>query len=203
MIKKVEFEIDENVIVMQAFIQIIKKCYENKGVYRDPKAVKKIRKALINPEHYCRLDIDPNKVFADYEKLEMSVDVEGYDLYREIDVEQLIEDILNVASGIIDSPDDFGDTPFVNAGKWLEMINDKLCGYYKTAHFGEGRNDDYFLDVFNEQMKNYNTCDDTNKDNADLVDIEEITKEVKEEIYKEVVQGLPKAVEKYLFANVK
>lgn len=203
MTKKVEFEIDENVIVMQAFVQIIKKCYENKGMYRDPKAVRKIRKALINPEHYCRLDIDPNKVFADYEKLEMSVDVEGYDLYREIDVDQLTRDILNVVEGIIDSPDDFGDTPFVNAGKWLEMINDKLCGYYKTAHFGEGRNDDYFLDVFNEQMKNYNTCDDTNKDNADLVDIEEITKEVKEEIYKEVVQGLPKVVEKYLFANVK
>lgn len=203
MTKKIEFEIDENVIVMQAFVWIIRKCYENKGMYRDPKAVRKIRKALINPEHYCRLDIDPNKVFADYEKLEMSVDVEGYDLYREIDVDQLTRDILNVVEGIIDSPDDFGDTPFVNAGKWLEMINDKLCGYYKTAHFGEGRNDDYFLDVFNEQMKNYNTCDDTNKDNADLVDIEEVTKEVKEEIYKEVVQGLPKAVEKYLFANVK
>lgn len=196
-------KIDENVIVMQAFVRIIKKCYENKGVYRDQKAVRKIRKALINPEHYCRLDIDPNKVFADYEKLKMSVDVEGYDLYREIDVDQLTRDILNVVNGIVDSPDDFGDTPFVNAGKWLEMINDKVYGYYQTDHFGEGRNDDYYVNVLDEQMKIYNPCDDTNNDSVGVVDIEKITQEVKEEIYKEVVQGLPKAFEKAMCTNIK
>lgn len=208
MTKKIEFEIDENVIVMQAFVWIIRKCYENKGMYRDPKAVRKIRKALINPEHYCRLDIDPNKVFADYEKLEMSVDVEGYDLYREIDVDQLTRDILNVVEGIIDSPDDFGDTPFVNAGKWLEMINDKLCGYYKTGEFGKGHDDSYYIEVLDEQMKIYKPCntDDTNStDNSDSVENvkKELVEAVKTELLSEITQEIPKAFERTMYTNLK
>lgn len=163
----------------------------------------KIRKALINPEHFCRLDIDPNKVFADYEKLEMSVDVEGYDLYRDIDVQQLTEDILNVANGIIDSPDDFGDMPFINAGKFLEMINDKIYGYYKTGEFGKGHDDAYYIGVFEEQMKIYKPCNNTNKNNADSVDVEQITQKVKNEILSEITQELPKAFEKAMYTNVK
>lgn len=196
-------KIDENVVAMQAFVKVVTKCYENKGVYRDLKARRKIREALINPEHYFRLDIDPNKVFADYEKIKLSDDVDGYDLYRDIDVEQLTEDILNVCNVMIDSPDDFGDMPFINAGKWLEMINDKLYGYYKTGHFGEGHDDSYFLNVLEEQMKIYSSCKskDKNKDNA--VDVEKISQNIKNEVLKEIMQGIPEAFEKAIYTNLK
>lgn len=150
MIRKIELEIDENVIVMQAFIRIVKDCYKGRGVYRDPKAVRKIRKALLEPESFCKLNIDPNKVYEKYEKLKMSVDIEDYDPHHDIDVDQFTQDILNVAKGI-DGNDDIGDEPFINAGKFLEMINDKTLGYYKTGEFGRGHDDAYYIDVLNEE----------------------------------------------------
>ena len=63
--------IDEKVVAMQAFVKIVRKYYEGKGVRRDPKAIEKIKKALVNPEHFCRLDIDPKRVYADYSKLDV------------------------------------------------------------------------------------------------------------------------------------
>ena len=204
----VTVKIDENVVAMQAFVKVVTKYYENKGVYRDLKVRRKIREALINPEHYCRLDIDPNKVFADYEKIKMSADVEGYDLYRDIDVTQLIEDILNVCNVMIDSPDDFGDMPFINAGKWLEMINDKIYGYYKTGEFGKGHDDSYYIEVLDEQMKIYKPCntDDTNStDNSDSVENvkKELVEAVKTELLSEITQEIPKAFERTMYTNVK
>lgn len=85
----------------------------------------------------------------------MSVETEGYDPHRDIDVEQLIEDTLNVTNGIIDSPDDFGDTPLINAGKFLEIINDKIYGYYKTGCFAPERDDFYFMDVLDRELEIY------------------------------------------------
>lgn len=149
MIRKIELEIDENVIVMQAFVRIVKDCYKGRGVYRDPKAVRKIRKALLEPESFCKLNIDPDIVYENYEKIKMSVDIEDYDLYHDIDVNMFIEDILNAVKGI-DGNDDIGDEPFINAGKFLEMINDKLYGYYEAREFGKGHDDAYYIKILDE-----------------------------------------------------
>lgn len=205
MIRKIEFEIDENVIIMQAFVRIVKDCYKGRGVYRDPKAVRKIRKALLEPESFCKLNIDANTVYKNYEKLKMFVDIEDFDPRHDVDVDQFTQDILNVANGIIDSPDDFGNEPFVNAGKFLEMINDKLYGYYKTGHFGEGHNDDYFSNVFDEQMKIFKPCDDTNTNSnpVDVDQIDQLAEKVKDKILGDITKEIPKAFEKTMFTTIK
>lgn len=205
MIRKIEFEIDENVIIMQAFVRIVKDCYKGRGVYRDPKAVRKIRKALLEPESFCKLNIDTNTVYKNYEKLKMFVDIEDFDPCHDVDVDQFTQDILNVANGIIDSPDDFGNEPFVNAGKFLEMINDKLYGYYKTGHFGEGHNDDYFSNVFDEQMKIFKPCDatNTNSNPVDVDQIDQLAEKVKDKILGDITKEIPKAFEKAMYTNIK
>lgn len=203
MIRKIEFEIDENVIVMQAFVRIVKDCYKGRGVYRDPKAVRKIRKALITPESFCKLNIDANTVYKNYEKLKMFVDIEDFDPRHDVDVDQFTQDILNVANGIIDSPDDFGNEPFVNAGKFLEMINDKLYGYYKTGEFGKGHDDAYFLSVFDEQAKIFKSCDDTNTNSnpVDVDQIDQLAERLKDKILGGIIEELPRAFSQAIYTN--
>lgn len=201
----VTVKIDEKFVAMAAFVKIVKKCYEGKGVYRNPKAVCKIRKALLNPEHFCRLDINPEKVYEEYNKLEMDTDITDFDPCHDIDVDQLTKDILNVTNGIIDSLDDFGDTPLVNAGMFLEMINDKTLGYYKTEEFGKGHDDAYFLSVFNEQMKIFKPCDDTNTNSnpVDVDQIDQLAEKVKDKILGDITKEIPKAFEKAMYTNIK
>lgn len=159
-------KIDEKFVAMAAFVRIVKKCYEGKGVFRNPKAVCKIRKALLNPEHFCRLDINPEKVYEEYNKLEMDTDITDFDPCHNIDVDQLTKDILNVTNGIIDSPDDFGDTPLVNAGRFIDMVFDKTIGLYKEGieNFAPEKDYKYFMDVLDRELEIYKP---RNKDNIE------------------------------------
>ncbi len=207
MIKK--FEISENLIAMAAFTQIIRKCYEGKGVYRDPKAVCKIRKALFEPESFCKLNISPEKVYEDYNKLEMPTDITDFDPCHDIDAEQLERDILNVVNGIIDSPNDFGDIPLINAGRFLEMIFDKSVGLYKEGieNFAPEKDDKYFLDVLDRELEIYkphnkDNTKDTDKSNPVNVN-KELVETVKNEVLSEIMAEIPKAMEKVMFSNVK
>lgn len=205
----VTVKIDEKFVAMAAFVKIVKKYYEGKGVYRNPKAVCKIRKALLNPEHFCRLDISPEKVYKDYNKLEMNTDITDFAPCHDIDVDQLTKDILNVTNGIIEASDDFGDIPLINSGRFLDMIFDKTVGLYKEGieNFAPEKDDKYYMDVLDREMDIYKPC---NKDNADgtdkpnsVTDNKELIETIKNEVLSEITQGLPKAFEKAMYTNIK
>lgn len=138
---------DETIIAMAAFTRIVKNFYDGKP-FRDQEAIKSIKKALCTPEKFCPANINPDEVYREYDQLEISVDGD-YDPH-DIDVELLENDILSAIGGI--SPNKFGRKPFVIAGRFLHMIDDKLYGYYPLGHFGEGHNNDdnYFVKVLDE-----------------------------------------------------
>lgn len=202
-------KIDEKFVAMAAFVRIVKKCYEGKGVFRNPKAVCKIRKALLNPEHFCRLDINPEKVYEEYNKLEMDTDITDFDPCHNIDVDQLTKDILNVTNGIIDSPDDFGDTPLVNAGRFIDMVFDKTVKFYKEGieNFAPEKDDKYFLGVLDRELELHKTRNENNTEGSDkpnsVTDNKELIETIKNEVLSEITEGLPKAFEKAMFTNIK
>lgn len=138
---------DETIASMSAFTKIVKQFYDGKP-FRDTEALKSIKKALCTPEKFCPANLNSDKVYREYDQLEISVDGD-YDPHN-IDVELLENDILSVVGGI--SPNKFGRKPFVVAGRFLHMIDDKLYGYYPLGHFGEGHNNDdnYFVKVLDE-----------------------------------------------------
>lgn len=203
---------------MSMFTEIVKKYYDNKLV-RESEALKEIKKALCEPEKLCPDDanIDPNKIYKAYDEIKLPLDSDWspYD----VDVKQLENDILSVADEITveiavadEITKDFGNLPFVIAGKFLELIDNKLFSYYDTEQFAEKIDDSYFLGVFCEKMKYYKR--NTNKSNSDkdsnsinvscsVVDVKEIVQQVKKEVYEELMRELPKAFEKSLFTNKK
>lgn len=138
---------DETIVSMSAFTKIVKQFYDSKP-FRDTEALKSIKKALCTPEKFCPANLNSDKVYREYDQLEISVDGD-YDPHN-IDVELLENDILSVVGGI--SPNEFGRKPFVIAGRFLHMIDDKLYGYYPLEHFGDGHNNDdnYFVKVLEE-----------------------------------------------------
>lgn len=197
-----------NVIVMSIFTEIVKKYYDNK-LFRESEALKEIKKALCEPEKLCptNANIDPNKIYKAYDEIELPLDGD-WSPYN-IDAKQLENDILSVADEITE---DFGNMPFVIAGKFLELLDNKLFSYYDTEQFAEKKDDAYFLKVFREKMKYYkpdtSKCDsdkDSNSINvsASFVDVKEIVRQVKKEVYEEIMRELPKAFEKYLFTTIK
>lgn len=196
MIKK--FEFDENLIAMAAFTKLVKKFYKDLGANRSTEVIEKFKQAMISPESFCKLNFDPDNIQRKYANLKITVG--GFDP-NDTDADIIGGDILT-AYNEIDKIDNTQSVA-VNAGRFLDMVDDKTFKYYKLGDFAPGRDDSYFMGVLDEKLKYHKPCDDTNKDNVDFVDIEQVTQEVKEEIYKEVVQGLSKAVEKYLFANAK
>lgn len=151
-------KVDEKIVVMQAFVRIVKKCYENKGVNRDPKAVKKIKKALLKPEHFCRLDINPEKVYKNYSNLDMAIDTDdrGFDPYNDIDVDQLSADIMTAYKSI-ENPD---NTSIINSGRFIDMVFDKTIGLYKEGieNFAPERDDNYFMEVLDRELEIYKPC---------------------------------------------
>lgn len=205
----VTVKIDEKFVAMAAFVRIVKKCYEGKGVYRNPKAVCKIRKALLNPEHFCRLYISPEKVYEDYNKLDMATDITDFDSCHDIDTEQLERDIINVVNGIIDSPDDFGDIPLINAGRFLDIVFDKTVGLYKKGfeNFAPEKDDKYFMDVLDRELEIYkpHNKDNTNgTDKSNSVNVnKELIETIKNEVLSEITKELPKAFEKAMLTNIK
>ena len=196
MVKK--FEIDENLIAMTAFTKIVKKFYTDLGANRSTEVIEKFKQAMISPESFCKLNFDPDDIQRKYANLKITVG--GFDP-NDTDADIIEGDILT-AYNEIDKIDNTQSVA-VNAGRFLDMVDDKTFKYYKIGDFAPERDDSYFMGVLDEKLKYHKPCDDTNKDNVDFVDIEQVTQEVKEEIYKEVVQGLSKAVEKYLFVNAK
>lgn len=157
---------------------------------------------MICPESFCKLNFDPDDIQRKYANLKITVG--GFDP-NDTDADIIESDILIAYNGI--DKIDNTQSASVNARRFLDMLDDKTFKYYKIGDFASERDDSYFMGVLDEKLKYYKPCDTydtygTDEDNT-IVDIEEITQEVKEEIYKEVVQELPKAVEKYLFANVK
>lgn len=147
--------IDEKIVAMQAFVKIVRKYYEGKGVRRDPKAIEKIKKALVNPEHFCRLDIDPKRVYADYSKLDMftEADIEEFDPLQGIDIDQLSEDIMTAYKAVKKTD----GMPSVVCGRFIDMIFDKTIGLYKTGieNFAPECNDMYFLNVLKKELEIY------------------------------------------------
>lgn len=201
-------KVDEKIVAMQAFVKIAEKYYKGKGVNRDPKAIKKIKKALLKPEHFCRLDINPKKVYKNYSNLDMAIDtdIKDFDPLHDIDVDQFEKDIITAHEEI----EKFDDMPSVSAGRFLDMIFDKTIGLYKEGieNFAPERDDKYFMDVLDRELEVYKPC---NKDGANSTDnsypVENVKKElveaVKNEILSEITQELPNAFQKVMYANIK
>ncbi len=200
-------KIDEKFVAMAAFVEIIEKYYEGKGVRRDPKAIKKIKQALINPKHFCRLDIDPEKVYKAYSKLDMAVDtdVREFDLLNDIDIDQFSEDIMTAYNAV----EKFDDTPSVVCGRFIDMTFDKSVGLYKEGieNFAPEKDDKYFMDVLDRELEIYKSSnkDNTNGTNkSNPVDVnKEFIEAVKNEVLSEITKELPKAFEKAMFTNAK
>lgn len=145
--------IDEKIVAMAAFVKIVKKYYKDKGFNRDPKAVKKFMTALSNPEHFCRMDIDPEKVYEDYTKLDMGIETNDrvLDAVHGIDSEQLCRDILTAYNTI----EQIDDMPSIYAGRYLDMVFDKTIGNYKEGleNFAIDKDDRYFMNVLSNEQK--------------------------------------------------
>lgn len=202
-----------NVIVMSMFTKIVKKYYDNK-LLREVEALKEIKKALCEPEKLCPTssNINPNEIYKAYDEIELPI--EGDWSPYDIDAEQLENDILSVANEISadEISKDFGIMPFIIAGKFLELLDNKLFSYYDTEQFAKKKDDAYFLKVFYERMKRYkpdtSKCDSDKDSNlinvsCSLVDVKEIVQQVKKEVYEEIMQEIPKAFEKCYFTTKK
>lgn len=203
----VTVKIDEKFVAMAAFVKIVKKYYEGKGVRRNPKAIKKIKQALVYPEHFCRLDIDPEKVYKAYNELDMAVDTNDreFDPYNDIDIDQLSEDIMIAYNAV----EKFDDTPSVNTGRFVDMVFDKTIGLYKEGieNFAPEKDDKYFMDVLDRELEIYKPRNKDNTKGADksnpVDDKKELIETVKNEVISEITQGLPKAFEKAMYTNIK
>ena len=199
-----------NVIVMSMFTEIVKKYYDNK-LFRESEALKEIKTALCEPEKLCptNANIDPDEIYKAYDEIKIPLDGDWspYD----IDGQQIENDILSVADEITTNKD-FGTLPFVIAGQFLELLDNKLFSYYDTEQFAEKKDDSYFLAVFCKKMKYYKSetskCDSDKDSNlinvsCSIVDVKEIVQQVKKEVYEEIIRELPKAFEKFIFTNKK
>lgn len=199
MVKK--FEIDENLIVMSAFTKIVKKFYKDLGANRSPEVIEKFMQAMINPAHFCRLDFDIDDIQRRYANLEIVAEFDPYAIDADI-IESDILDAYNELDEIYKK-----DTPAVNAGRFLEMLDDKTHKYYKLGDFAPGRDDSYFMEVLDEKLKYHKPCNangtnDTDNNNS-TENVEQIAQMVKNEVLSEIVKGLPEAFEKAMYANVK
>lgn len=200
MVKK--FEIDENLIAMAAFTKIVKKYYKNMGANRSPEVIEKFKMAMLSPEHFCRLDFDVDNIQRKYSNIE---------IVKKFDPDTMDADIIQ--SDILDAYNELDelykeDTPAVNAGRFLEMLDDKVLKYYKIGDFAPGHDDSYFVGVLEEKLKHYKPCgiDDTNgTDNLDSAENvkKELVETVKSEILSEIATEIPRAFEKAMYANIK
>lgn len=200
MIKK--FEIDENLIAMTAFTKIVKKYYKDMGANRSPEVIERFKQAMINSEHFCKLDFDLNDIQRRYANLKITV---GFDP-NVADADIIESDIID-AYNEIDKIDNTQSVA-VNAGRFLDMLDDKTFGYYKIGDFAPERDDSYFMGVLDEKLKYHKPCntDDTNgTDNSNPVDVnvEQIAQKVKSEVLNEIMRELPKAFEKAMYTNIK
>lgn len=200
MVKK--FEINENLIAMAAFTKIVKKYYKNMGANRSPEVIEKFKLAMINPAHFCRLDFDVDNIQRKYSNIE---------IVKKFDPDTMDADIIQ--SDILDAYNELDelykeDTPAVNAGRFLEMLDDKTLGYYKIGDFAPNRDDSYFVGVLEEKLKHYKPCgiDDTNgTDNLDSAENvkKELVETAKSEILSEIATEIPRAFEKAMYTNIK
>lgn len=156
MVKK--FEIDENLIAMAAFTKIVKKYYKDMGANRSPEVIEKFKMAMINPEHFCRLDFDADDVQRRYANLEIVKKLDPYVM----DADVIESDILDAYNELEDI--DKNGSPAVNTGRFLEMLDDKVLKYYKIGNFAPERDDSYFMGVLEEKLKHYKPykADNTN-----------------------------------------
>lgn len=201
MVKK--FEVDENLIAMSAFTKIVKKYYKDMGANRSPEVIEKFKMAMVNPEHFCRLDFNADDVQRRYANLKITV---GEFDPNVADADVIESDILDAYNELEDI--DKKDTPAVNAGRFLEMLDDKTFKYYKIGDFAPNRDDSYFMGVLEEKLKHYKPCgiDDTNgTDNLDSAENvkKELVETVKSEILSEIATEIPRAFEKAMYTNIK
>lgn len=202
MIKK--FEINENLIAMAAFTKIVKKYYTDMGANRSPEVISKFKKAMINPEHFCRLDFDVDDVQRKYASLKI---VKKFDPYA-MDADVIQSDILDAFNELDELYK--GDTPAVNAGRFLEMLDDKVLKYYKIGDFAPNCDDAYFRNVLEEKLTHHKPHKDDDSGNTDNVQttedvdkIDKLAEKVKDKILSEIMAEIPKAMEKVMFTNAK
>lgn len=197
MVKK--FEIDENLIAMAAFTKIVKKFYTELGANRSPEVIEKFKQAMINPEHFCRLDFDADDVQRKYANLKITIEFDPADISAGIVESDILE-----AYNEIDKIDT--QSVAVNAGRFLDMLDDKAHRHYKIGDFAPERDDTYFTNVLDEKLKHFNklyNCDETDTgeiNHAESINIEQITQNIKNEIYSEIKNEIPKAMENCLFS---
>lgn len=201
MVKK--FEISENLIAMAAFTKIVKKYYKDMGANRSPEVIEKFKMAMVNPAHFCRLDFDTDDIQRRYANLKITV---GEFDPNVADADIIGGDVLDAYNELEDI--DKKDTPAVNAGRFLEMLDDKTFKYYKIGDFAPGHDDSYFVGVLNEKLKYHKPCN-TDHDNStnNLDSAENVKKElvetVKSEILSEIATEIPRAFEKAMYTNIK
>lgn len=199
------FEISENLIAMQAFTKIVKKYYKDMGANRSPEVIQKFTEAMINPEHFCRLDFDVDDIQRRYANLEI---VKKFDPYA-VDADVIESDILDAFNELDELYKE--DTPAVNAGRFLEMLDDKVLKYYKIGDFAPERDDEYFMSVLKEKLTYHKPHKDDDNDNTDNVQTnenvdqlaEKIKNEVKKEIYADAIKELPEVVKTAMYTNLK
>lgn len=202
MVKK--FEIDENLIAMAAFIKIVKKYYKDMGANRSPEVIEKFKMAMVNPAHFCRLDFDADDIQRRYANLEI---VKKFDPYA-VDADVIQSDILDAYNELEDI--DKNDSPAVNAGRFLEMLDDKVLKYYKIGDFAPERDDSYFMGVLEEKLKHYKPCkaddiDELNNVNpvGDVDQIDQLAEKVKDKILGDITKEIPQTFEKAMYTNLK
>lgn len=202
MVKK--FEIDENLIAMAAFTKIVKKYYKDMGANRSPEVIEKFKMAMINPAHFCRLDFDVDNIQRKYSNIE---------IVKKFDPDTMDADIIQ--SDILDAYNELDelykeDTPAVNAGRFLEMLDDKVLKYYKIGDFAPERDDSYFVGVLNEKLKYHKPCkaDDANNVNnvnpvGDVIQITEdrLAERLKDKILGGIIEELPRAFSQAIYTN--
>lgn len=144
-----KFEINENFIAMGAFTKIVKKYYKNMGANRSSKGVEKFKKAMLDPAGFCKLNFDVDDIQRKYSNLKIVKKFDPYALDANI-IEKDILDAFNELDELYKA-----DTPAVNAGRFLEMLDDKVFQYYKIGDFAPERNDEYFLSVLEEKLTHH------------------------------------------------
>lgn len=199
-----KFEISENLIAMAAFTKIVKKYYKDMGANRSPEVIKKFTEAMINPAHFCRLDFDIDNIQRKYANLEI---VKKFDPYA-VDADVIESDILDAFNELDELYKE--DTPAVNAGRFLEMLDDKTFKYYKIGNFAPEHDDEYFMNVLKEKLthhKPHKADDSSNTDNVqtteDVAQIDQLAEKVKDKVLSEITAEIPKAFEKAMFTNAK
>lgn len=187
---------------MAAFTKIVKKFYKDLGANRSTEVIEKFKQVMISPESFCKLNFDPDDIQRKYANLKITVG--GFDP-NDTDADIIGGDILT-AYNEIDKIDNTQSVA-VNAGRFLDMLDDKTFKYYKIGDFAPERDDSYFMGVLDEKLKYHKPCnaDDINgTDNSDLVgDIEQIAQKVKNEVLSEIMQEIPKAFQNCMYTNLK